>query len=54
MENHEVLVNLKEITIHMYEIECLPLSCVHHLLMYHITKYIINYNLNTNIVILKE
>lgn len=24
MENHEVLVILKEITIHMYEIECLP------------------------------
>lgn len=42
MENHEVLVNLKEITIHMYEIECLPLSRVHHLLIYHITKYIIN------------
>lgn len=42
MENHEVLVYLKEITIHIYEIECLPLSCVHHILMYHITEYIIN------------
>lgn len=52
MENHEVLFNVKEIKIHIYEIECLPLSRVHNLLMYHLTKNIIN--LNNNIVILEE